>query len=95
MDMKTFSDQLEAQIKEWQRQAVDFQSQLPTVNEDLKQHYEKQIATVNEYVAKSQEMLRKLQPANEAAWKDMADGAKRSFEEWQKAVQSAMSRYKT
>lgn len=93
-DMKTFTDLLEAQAKHWQQQAADIQSRLPNLNDDLKQQYEKQVATINEYAAKTQDMLGKVRTANEAAWKDMADGAARSFEEWQKAVQSAMSRFK-
>ena len=94
MDMKDFTDQVEAQVKEWQQQAAKFQSQMPNITQDLKQQYEQQLLAVNEQVAKGQEMLKKLQAANEAAWKDMAEGAVRSFEEWQKAAQSAISRFK-
>lgn len=95
MDMKKFTDQLETQTKQWQQQMADLQNQFLNQSGDLKQQYEKQIATMNEYVAKSQEMLGKIQATNEAAWKDMADGATQSFEDWQNAVQSAMGRYKS
>lgn len=94
MDMKDFTSQLEAQVKEWQEQAAKFQAELPNIGEDLKKQYEQQISAMHAQVAQGQEMLRRLQVANEAAWKDMAEGAARSFEEWQKAAQSAMSRFK-
>lgn len=94
MDMKTFSDELQAKAKQWQQQAAEFQTRLPNLDVDLKQQSEKQIAIVNEHVAKAQAMIGTVQAANEAAWKDMSDGATRSFEEWQKAVQAAASRFK-
>ncbi len=94
MDMKKFADQLETQTKQWQQQMADLQSQFLNQSGDLKQQYEKQMATMNEYVTKTQEMLGKVQATNEAAWKDMAEGAARSLEDWQKAVQSAMGRFK-
>lgn len=94
MDMKAYTEQLEAQIKEWQQQAAKYQEQLPNISQDLKQQYEQYISVMNDQVAQGQEMLKKLQAANEAAWKDIAQAATRSFEEWQKAAQSAMSRFK-
>jgi hypothetical protein len=43
---------------------------------------------------RASELLSKENAANEAAWVDMAEGAKLSFGEWQKVVESAISRCK-
>lgn len=93
-DYGEFARQVDAQIKEWQRQATDLQNRMMSATGDPKAQYEVQLRAMQDTIQKATKFYADLQKSNQAAWGDIQEGAAKSFKEWQDAWTRAMSRYK-
>ena len=88
------AQQLEAQIKEWEKQSKDFKAKVEKAETQVRGEYEKNLKTLENKTEQAGKMLSQVQQANEAAWKDMEASTTRAFEELKKGWEEAIARYK-
>ena len=90
----TFSQQLQAQIKDWEKQAKDFQARAEKAESQVRAEYDKNLKSLEKTVDQAGKMLAQVQEANEAAWKDMESSTTRALEDLKKGWEEAVARYK-
>ncbi len=88
---ETFAQQLQAQIKDWEKQTKDLKAKIAIAETQVRAEYEKNLEKTMDQAGK---MLSQVQQANEAAWKDMEVSTTRTFEELKKGWEEAAARYK-
>ncbi|HJO71576.1 MAG: hypothetical protein QGH25_09730 [Candidatus Latescibacteria bacterium] len=89
-----FTQQLEAQIKEWEKQTQDFKAKVEKAEAQGRAEYEKNLKTLQKNVDQATKILTQVQQTNEAAWKDMESSSTRAFEELKMGWEGAIARYK-
>ena len=90
----TFAQQLETQIKDWEKQAKDLKAKAEKAEAQGRTEYEKNLKNLEKTMDQAGKMLGQVQQANEAAWKDMETSATRAFEEFKTGWEEAAARYK-
>ncbi len=90
----TFTQQLQAQIKDWEKQAKEFKAKAEKAETQVRAEYEKNLKNLEKTMDQAGKMLSQVQQANEAAWKDMEASTTRAFEEFRKGWEEAAARYK-
>ena len=88
-----FAQQLEAQIKEWEKQTGDFKAKVEKAEAQGRAEYEKNLKTLEKKTDQAAKMLSQVQQSNETAWKDMEASTTRAFEEIKKGWEEAITRY--
>ncbi|MQG56335.1 MAG: hypothetical protein FI709_00255 [SAR202 cluster bacterium] len=88
-----FAQQLEAQIKEWEKQTGDFKAKVEKAGGQVRAEYEKSLKTLEEKTDQAVDMHSQVQQANEAAWKDMKASTTRALEELKKGWEEAITRF--
>ncbi len=89
-----FAQQLETQIKEWEKQTGDFKAKVEKAGTQVRAEYEKNLKALENKTDQAAKMLSQVQQVNEAAWKDMEASTTRAFEELKKGWEEAIARYK-
>ena len=90
----TFAQQLQAQTKDWEKQAKEFKAKAEKAEAQVRAEYEKNLKNLEKTMDQAGKMLSQVQQANEAAWKDMEAGTARSLEELKKGWEEAAARFK-
>jgi predicted AlkP superfamily phosphohydrolase/phosphomutase len=90
----TFAQQLQAQIKDWDKQAKEFKAKAEKSETQVRAEYEKNLKNLQKTMDQAGKMLSQVQQVNEAAWKDMEASTARAFEELKKGWEDAAARYK-
>ena len=91
---ETFAQQLQAQIKDWEKQTKEFKAKIDRADTQVRAEYEKNLKNLEQTMDQAGKMLSQVQQANEAAWKDMEASTTRAFEEFRKGWEEAAARYK-
>ncbi len=89
-----FAQQLEAQIKEWEKQTKDFKAKVDKAETQVRAEYEENLKALENKTDQAGKMLAQVQQVNEAAWKDMEASTARAFDEIKKGWEEAAARYK-
>ena len=87
------AQQIQAQIGVWQAQIQAHQEQMAQAGQEAKANYEKAIAQLRDNAEQARNLLRQVQDANEAAWKDMQAASLESLERLQKGWADALGRF--
>lgn len=90
----SFTQQLQAQIKEWEKQAREYKVKTEKAETQVRAEYEKHLKKLEKSMHQAGKMLAQVQEVNEAAWKDMEASTARAFDEIKKGWEEAASRYK-
>ena len=88
-----FAQQIEAQMKVWRAQIKEHQEQMGQAGATAKSNYDKAMAQLESNADEAGKLLRQVQDANEAAWKDMQQASLQSLERLQKGWADALSRF--
>tara|TARA_Y100000294_G_scaffold118897_1_gene110348 strand:- start:392 stop:679 length:288 start_codon:yes stop_codon:yes gene_type:complete len=91
---ETFAEQLETQVKEWEKQTQEFKAKTEKVGAEVRAQYEKNLKTLEKNTDQAAKMLSQVQQTNEAAWKDMEVSTTQALEELKKGWEEAIARYK-
>ncbi len=91
---ETFTQQLESQMKEWEKQARDLKAKAEKAGAQGRAEYDKSLVNMEKTMSQANKMLTQVQQANEAAWKDMEASTTRAFEEFKKGWEAAIAHYK-
>jgi DNA mismatch repair ATPase MutS len=85
--------QIESQIQVWQAQIKEHQERMGQAGAQVKAGYDKALEQLRANVEEASKLLRQVQDANEAAWKDMQTASLDSLERLQKGWADALRRF--
>jgi hypothetical protein len=88
-----FARQVEAQVQVWQAQIKEHQERVGQAGAEAKAGYDKTLAQLRTNAEEAGKLLRQVQEANEAAWKDMQKASSDSLERLQQGWADALRRF--
>ncbi len=83
-----------AQLDEWNAELNKLEAQAQKATADARLKFDEEMEQLNNRLAEGRETLQKIQSANEAALKDLMDGAQSMWDTFEEAFKKARSRYK-
>lgn len=90
---EAYVNKLKAQIDEWDAEVAKLEAQAKKAQADVQARYMEEVDKLNKRLAEGREMMKQIQNANEAALKDLMDGAERMWDSFEEAFRKARSRY--
>ena len=88
-----FARQIESQVQVWQAQIKEHQERVGQAGAEAKAGYDKTLAQLRTNAEEAGKLLRQVQEANEAAWKDMQRASSDSLERLQQGWADALRRF--
>lgn len=89
-----YTEQARAQLDQLTRQLETFQAKAAEMQVDAQQQFRQQIEELRRQRDEAAQRLKALQEANLSAWDDMKTAYDRSWDEFTRAFESAMSRFR-
>lgn len=85
--------QIEKQIDAWQEELDKYLQDTQELREESQAMLEQNLKNMEKAIENGSSMMRQIKEANESAWADMEDAARKAFEQLQSGWDNAVSRY--